>query len=121
MGCQPQCFFGHFFGNALHFIENSAWSNNCHPALRGSLSFAHPNFGGLFCIGFIRKDSDPDSPSPFDVSRHSDPGGLNLFRSQSATMGGLQSVFPEIQARSPARYASHFTFLLLSIFNLFGT
>src|SRR5579884_101861 len=83
-------FAGHLFTDTLHLKEHRARLHFGHKKFWAAFAATH-----LYVLRFtrhrrVRKDTNPDFTTPFDVTSHGLTSGLNLARGNALMTLGLQ-------------------------------
>src|SRR3970040_1275317 len=103
----------------LHFKENPPRLDHRHPHLRRALALSHSCLRRFLGERLIRENSDPHLSSPLQVAGQGDTGGLDLPRSEPASIHGLQPVVAKGQSGSAQGHSCPSPLLLLPILYLF--
>jgi hypothetical protein len=110
---------GNRFRYTLDFIENSAWPDNGHPALGGTLAFSHSSFSGLLGERLVGEDANPNLPSAFHVTRDSDTSRLDLPGGKVAASERFEPEITEADLTAPEGCSGHPVLLHFSEFDSF--
>src|SRR2546423_2724891 len=93
--------------------HDAARLDHRNPMLRRALPRAHAGLGGLLRRRLVGEDVDPDLAAALDLSRHRDPGSLDLPVGDPAGLERLQTEVSELHGRLALRVAAPAASLVL--------
>src|SRR5262249_37259267 len=94
--------------------------DHCHPFLGVAFALSHSGLERFFGDRLVRKYPNPYLATALDAAVDGDTASLDLARSQSPAIGGLDGEVAKIKVAATIGLTAHPALLLFSVFNLLG-
>src|SRR5659263_209760 len=119
-GCQTKRFTSQLFCHTDDFKNNLTWLNLSHVVLGIALTVTHAHFSRLLGNRLVRKHTNPDTTTPFNVTGNRTTRGFNLTGSQTTTVNALQTKITKRDRAASSRNTGVTALLLFAIFATSG-